>query len=154
MHKNLYLHFLFNRCTSMLTGVWHARLRRDIGAVWGRGAWGPRGFALGNAVMLLMNRVKDLLIFYFVLFLPPRGCVNATLRRWIFARPETNSFSVPHLLSAAPRAVYASVTLTGSQQTKGEKKSVNKNSTTLYLPFKKKMPIFICFEEDKHTSDN
>lgn len=65
---------------------------------------------------------KTCYVFFVVLLfcffnLSPQGCVNATLRRWIFfARPETTSFSVPHLLSTAPRALYASVTPTGSQQ--------------------------------------
>lgn len=107
--KTLNLHFLFNRCTSMLTGVWHARLRRDIWAVWMR----------GRDDRWIESKTCCLFLFCFVfnsLFSSPQGCFNATQRRWIFAQPETNCFSVPHLLSTAPRAVYASVTPTGSQQ--------------------------------------
>lgn len=120
---------------------------------------GHRGFALGF-VMLLMNPDKDLLVlivtyFYHLKDASTLPCEDDFFFLFFFLlhRKITNNFSVPRLMSAAPRAVYASVTPIESQLAKREK-LVNKNSTTLYLPFKKKMPIFICFEEDKHTSDN
>lgn len=71
------------------------------------------------AVMLLMNQVKTCLFLIIFTTSRMRQRYPAEIN---FARPETNSFSVPHLLSAAPRAVYASVTPAGLQQTKGEKK--------------------------------
>lgn len=60
----------------------------------------------------------------------------------------TPCLAVSHLLSFLPVLFMLAVTPAGQQQ------MLNNNSLKPYLPFKKKMPIFIYFDEDKHTSYN
>lgn len=150
MHQNLYLHLLFNQCTSMLTDVWYKDallIKRRTFEMFGH------GFIIVNSrVVAIVNESKVKALLFCFCF--SKRSIRSDLQRsvemhWVI----TNSVIIPclavsHLLSLLPVLFMLAVTPAGQQQ------MLNNNSLKPYLPFKKKMPIFIYFDEDKHTSYN
>lgn len=147
MHQNLYLHLLFNQCTSMLTDVWYKDallIKRRTFEMFGH------GFIIVNSQVVAS--VDESSQSPFSVF--SKTSINSDLQRstemsWLITNSViTPCLAVSHLPSFFPVLFMLAVTLAGQQQ------MLNNNSLKPYLPFKKKMPIFIYFHEDKHTSYN